>query len=639
MDSEQELKRQLEAALEENARQKKIIDSLVRRVEQDSSHRVDPYAAFQHSVMLADQVREKTEELNTTLHELETINRELSNANQKVERAQQRFVDAIESISDGFALYDKERYLVHSNSRFQRFWLDNDIPLDMPRITLSEVKQLAHSKGLIIKELPYSDLHGGRVFQQKDNRWVQVSERKTSDGGLVMLYTDITLLKEAESARYEATISEKLRQSYQTLEKRVQLRTAQLEDLNKQLSKEVKERRAVQSRLLEAKQEAELANLSKTKFLAAISHDLLQPLNAAQLFLGSLRVQRIGSSASRLVDSLEHSLSDVESLITMLVDISKLDAGTIRADKQPFSLDQLLGNIANEFHQVALQTNVEVRYVPSDIVVYSDSVLLSRIIRNLMSNALRYTESGKVLLGSRRTPNGVRIDVLDTGDGIPKDKQKEIFQEFKRLSPRKAENRTQLGLGLAIVDKIANVLGHQISLESELHKGSRFSIMVPYGIVKTKSAPLVAPKELNGSAILQGSRIWVVDNDNNICEAMSELLTGWGCDVVTADSLSALQLECDIASESVEMLIVDYHLDNGETGLEMARHVHQNRSRPIPTIVLSANRSEELKHEVRDCGYLLLNKPVSPVRLKATIVSQLQSEQNQPSTKVSPSLY
>lgn len=628
--SDEALKRQLEEALLENERQKKIIDSLVRRVEQDNSHRVDPYAAFQHSVVLADKVREKTEELNNTLHELESINRALSLANQKVERAQQRFVDAIESISDGFALYDKDRHLVHSNSRFQQYWLDHDISLDMSSITLAEVKRLAHTKGLIVKELPYSDLHGGRVFQQRDNRWVQVSERRTADGGLVMLYTDITLLKEAESARYEAAISEKLRQSYQTLEKRVQLRTAQLEDLNNQLSKEVTERREIQGRLLEAKQEAELANLSKTKFLAAISHDLLQPLNAAQLFLGSLRAQRLGPPARRLVDSLDHSLSDVESLITMLVDISKLDAGTIRADKQPFALNELLDNIANEFHQIAFESETEVRYVPSKVVIYSDSVLLARIIRNLMTNALRYTESGKVLLGCRRTESGVRIDVLDTGDGIPKDKQKEVFQEFKRLSPRKAENRTQLGLGLAIVDKISGVLGHHISLESELHKGSRFSVLVPYGTVKTTAMPVPKPKELDASAALQGCRIWVVDNDNNICMAMKELLSQWGCDVVTAESLAALQVQCDVSSDSVELLIVDYHLDEGKTGLEVAEHVHLNRPHSVPTILLSANRSETLKQQVRESGYLLVNKPVSPVRLKTTIISQLHSN-SQPS--------
>ncbi len=195
---------------EENRRKQKIIDSLISRVEQGNSHKIDPYGAFQHSVVLAEQVREKTEELNAALVELEETNRQLTQAKRKTERAQQRFLDAIETITDGFALYDNQRRLVYSNSHFRQFWQDNQIPLSQDS-TLGEIKQLAHDSGLIVREYPYDKNLGGRVFQQADNRWMQVSERETADGGLVMLYTDITRIKQAEADRFEAAMAEKSR--------------------------------------------------------------------------------------------------------------------------------------------------------------------------------------------------------------------------------------------------------------------------------------------------------------------------------------------------------------------------------------------------------------------------------------------
>lgn len=620
----------------ENARQKKIIDALIHRVEQGSRQRIDPYGAFQHSVILAEQVREKTEELNTTLRQLEARNHALEEATELAERAQQRFLDAIESISDGFALYDSARRLVYSNSRFRQYWLDNHIPLEHERVTLEQVKQLAHQKGLILREMPYSSRHPsdrqhGRVFLQRDNRWVQVSERPTADGGLVMLYTDITLLKQAESARLQAAMAEKLRRSHQELEVRVQQRTEELQNLNNTLRAEVEERRRIQTRLLETKQEAERANLSKTKFLAAISHDLLQPLNAAQLYLGSLQELILPDRAAHAVSSLDASLSDVESLISMLVDISKLDAGVVKADKHSFTINQLLDTIAAE-SQVAAESKesenqITVRYVSSSATVYSDSQLLARVIRNLMTNALRYTPSGKVLLGCRRLPEGLRIDVCDTGVGIPEDKLSDIFQEFRRLEPQQTHRRTQLGLGLAIVEKIAGVLGHPISVESSVGRGSRFSVLLPYG-VKT---PLVNPMQLldavNRNAVLQGARIWVIDNDANICSAMANILGQWGCEVVTASSRETLSMQRDIQRDGVEVLIVDYHLDSEtETGLDIANHINTYRHQAVPTLVLSANRSEQLQQQSRALGYAIMHKPVAPVRLKSTLMRLLQHD-------------
>ncbi|MDD1793827.1 PAS domain-containing protein [Enterovibrio sp. ZSDZ42] len=856
---QQALEQEIAALKTENARQKKMIDALVRRVEQGGSGQLDAWGAFQHSVVLADQVREKTDELNHALQSIESTNRQLSQAKSQAEKAHQRFIDAIESISDGFALYDPNRELVYSNSHFQRYWRDNAISLNTPALTPEKIRRLAEEHGLIVREA--GENHNGHTIKLHDDRWLQIKERETSDGGMVMLYSDVTQLKLAETARFEAAMAEKsrvlqnmvdnlsqgvlmvshtgdiqvfnqrflamtgfaqtqlngahiealtadspmtlwriglggthppegirvqtlpdgrvievrshamdddgyvntytditqryldakelreteqwlrlitdnvpaliayvgddlryqftnraydqwygfppgellgqhisisrsqskfaalkpyveralsgesvvfeideynasgearyvvksyvpnqsssgkitglfvlnwditerrqnatkLEQAYQTLELRVQERTAQLQALNSQLQDEVEERRVIQERLLETKKEAERANLSKTKFLAAISHDLLQPLNAAQLYLGSLLSHRMSPSARQLVNSLTHSLEDVESLITTLVDISKLDAGVVRADKQSFPVSDLLDNIAHDFSHAAEGSQVEVRYVPSSAYIYSDSQLLARILRNLMTNALRYTSSGKILLGSRRCRDGLRIEVLDTGMGIPEDKKNEIFQEFKRLSTGH-DHHTQLGLGLAIVDKISSVLGHAVTVNSIPEVGARFSVLVPYGAREAQSARNVETLVTDGGVVLQGARVWVVDNDQNICRAMEELLQRWGCEVTTASSLQELQISCDTVQCPVELLIADYHLDNELTGLALAKSINAQRLQPVPTVIVTANRSEELQHHARDCGYLVLHKPISPMRLKMTMVHLLSGE-------------
>ncbi|WP_283131505.1 hybrid sensor histidine kinase/response regulator [Enterovibrio norvegicus] len=868
--NEKELKQRIAALEEENARQKKMIEALVHRVEQGGSPQVDAWGAFQHSVVLADQVRDKTEELNHALQSLESTNRALSQAKSQAEQAHQRFIDAIESISDGFALYGPNRELVYSNSRFERYWKDNAISLDTRSLTPEKIRELAHERGLIVSE-PETN-NNGHTLKLNDNRWLQIKERHTSDGGMVMVYSDITQLKQAETARFEAAMAEKsrllqdmvdnlsqgvllvskegdvqvfnqrfvvisglaqaqlsgarlediregcsitlerigrggayppegirvqtlpdgrvievrshameeegyvntytditqryldakelreteqwlrlitdnvpaliayvgddlhyqftnraydewygyprgeligkhisimrsqskfsalkpyldralsgesvmfeieennasgntryvvksyvpnlssagnitglfvlnwditerrrsaeaLEQAYQTMELRVQERTAQLQTLNDQLQGEVEERRVMQERLLETKKDAEYANLSKTKFLAAISHDLLQPLNAAQLYLGSLLSHRMSPAARKLVDSLTHSLQDVESLITTLVEISKLDAGVVRADKQSFPISDLLDNIADDFSHAAEGSIVEVRYVPCSAYVYTDSQLLARIIRNLMTNALRYTVSGKILLGCRRCTDGLRIEVLDTGVGIPEDKKKEIFQEFKRLTADQELHHTQLGLGLAIVDKIAGVLGHGVSVDSIPSRGSRFSVFVPYGnrsIYSPRSIEALVP---DAGVVLQGARVWVIDNDPNICHAMEELLQRWGCEVVTACSLQELQISCDTVQAPVELLIVDYHLDTEMTGLALAQHINTQRLQPVPTVIVTANRSEALQQQARDFGYLVQHKPVSPMRLKITLVHLLNGEKGEGTGQLHP---
>lgn len=425
--------------------------------------------------------------------------------------------------------------------------------------------------------------------------------------GIFVLIRDITERRRTAEA---------LHQAYQHLEVRVRERTAELTSLNQQLLREIEERRTAEARLREAKQDADRANLSKTKFLAAVSHDLLQPLNAARLFTSALQEQP--SSSPALVRNVSNSLDDVENLLGTLVDISKLDAGVIKADVAPFALSDLLDNLAAEYAHIADTEGLRLDYVPCSLKVRSDIQLLARILRNLLSNAIRYTPRGRVLLGCRRRGKRLLIEVWDTGIGIAADKRGEIFQEFKRGDVQRPDQDRGLGLGLAIVEKIAGILGHRIAVRSTPGKGSVFSIEVP----RSKRGPrsrIVAPPLEPFVERLQGARIWVLDNDAAICAGMRTLLEQWGCEVVTALSEADLARQVATDHAGADLLIADYHLDNDRNGVDAVAAINARRATPLPALMITANYSNELKQQVRALGHSLLNKPVRPMKLKAAI--------------------
>jgi CheY-like chemotaxis protein len=256
--------------------------------------------------------------------------------------------------------------------------------------------------------------------------------------------------------------------------------------------------------------------------------------------------------------------------------------------------------------------------------VHSDSVLLARVLRNFLSNAFRYTENGKVLLGCRRQGDYVSIEVWDNGVGIAKEKINEIFQEFKRLKSSKVAFRNGLGLGLAIVDKIAKVLEHSIKVDSIHGKGSMFSIKVPIGKIDLLPTSQSLPSQILHNTILAQRTVWVIDNDANICEGMARLLGGWDCTVITAISLEHLEQKVDIYQDHADILIVDYHLDDDITGFSVAKVINEGRKSLIPTLMITANYSKTLKKEVEKTGILLLNKPVKPMKLKTSMLHLLR---------------
>ena len=451
----------------------------------------------------------------------------------------------------------------------------------------------------------------------EDGRVIAIKSHLIPGGGNVNTYQDVT-----EQRR----TAEALKNAYKHMEQRVHERTVELSALNHQLRIEIDERALAEQSLLEAKREAEDANISKTKFMTAASHELLQPLNAARLFATALMDYDLPESMVKLVNSLSYSLSDVESLLGTLVDISKLEAGIVEPILDYFPVNELMRNLANEFEKQAARAGLEFSFVPCNISVYSDSQLLARILRNFLSNAIRYTDKGRILLGCRRREDCLEIQVWDTGVGVPSDQLKEIFLEFKRVNAKKQREDKGLGLGLAIVDKLSTVLNHEIKLQSILGKGSVFSVCVPYAgeTEYTFVEEDVRPESQQDP--LTGKRILVVDNDWAICEGMALVLANWGCEVVSAQSLDDLRNKPELLDPAPDALVLDYHLDDDTTGLEAELIVRERLSTSLPTVMITANYSNELRQQVKELGFHLLNKPIKPLKLKSVLVYLLSEK-------------
>ncbi|WP_017937393.1 NahK/ErcS family hybrid sensor histidine kinase/response regulator [Zestomonas thermotolerans] len=423
------------------------------------------------------------------------------------------------------------------------------------------------------------------------------------------------LLKPDEDGLVEgfvADITERIQaqQRLQTLndelEQRVAERTRELEALNQQLR--------------EARDAAEAANLSKDKYLAAASHDLLQPLNAARLLVSTLRERPLPEAERTLVERTHLALEGAEELLTDLLEISKLDQSAIKADIDTVCVDELLVPLASEFQSVAQSAGLQLRVrIPKQLAVRTDMRLLTRILRNFLSNACRYTERGGVLLAARRRGTRLRLEVWDTGMGIPADQLQAIFLEFSRLDSGRAAERKGVGLGLAIVDRIAGILDCPVQVRSQLGRGSVFSIEVPLAqtVLPGPRAEAVL-RPVTGDP-LPGRRLLVIDNEESILHSMAALLGQWGCEVVTAVDAATAVRELD--GRVPEVILVDYHLDHGETGCTALKELRKHFGQ-VPAVMITADRSDECRRALQSIGVPLLNKPVKPGKLRA-VLSQL----------------
>ena len=621
-----ELLAQVAQLQQDNHKLARINAALIERIESGVTQGNNPYTTFQHSVVLAEQVRERTDALNQAMAELKASNHLLINARLRAETLRGEQVAAQKA-------QESERWirLITDHVPALIGYLNADLVYEFTNKVYEE--WYCWPRGMMLGQ-SLREVHSEQHCQRLDayvaralageSVTFEFAETNINNQERYMLRSYVpNLLASGEVVGIFVLIrditerrrtAEALHQAYQHLEQRVAQRTSELTALNDQLLKEIDERRRMETRLREAKLEAEQANLSKTKFLAAVSHDLLQPLNAARLFTSAL----LERPSEQLVRNVSNSLEDVENLLGTLVDISKLDAGVIKADIAPFALSELLDNLAAEYTELARSEGLELHFVGCSALVRSDIQLLARILRNLLSNAIRYTYKGRVVLGCRRQHQRLSIQVWDSGMGIAEERLEEIFQEFKRGDVQRPDQDRGLGLGLAIVEKIAGILGHRISVKSWPGQGSMFSVEVPLSATAPKSLPMLAMSEPMLER-LQGARVWVLDNDVAICAGMRTLLEGWGCRVITALSEQDLARQVDNYHAEADLLIADYHLDDDQNGVDAVARINARRASAIPALMITANYSNELKQQIRELGHTLMHKPVRPMKLKTAM--------------------
>lgn len=433
------------------------------------------------------------------------------------------------------------------------------------------------------------------------------------DGVFEGFVADITERKQAQ---------QRLQQLNDELERRVAARTYELLESNRNLQRQIEERERIELALREARDAAEAANRSKDKYLAAASHDLLQPLNAARLLISTLRERELPSAEHNLVERSHLALEGAEDLLADLLDISKLDQAAIKPDVDVYRLEELLAPLASEFDSVASSSGLRLRVHITDCAVRTDFRLLTRILRNFLSNACRYTDRGGVLLGARRRGAFVELQVWDSGRGIAADQLDKIFLEFNQLEIGRAAERKGVGLGLAIVERIARMLGYPVQVRSLPGRGSVFGIRVPLAEKLSLRQVLAVAQPVLGNP-LPGRRLLVIDNEVGILHSMDALLGQWGCEVVTAvDLAEALQ---KLQGRAPEVILVDFHLDHGVLGCQVIQQLRDEFSRPIPALIISADRSDACRRDLQALGAPLLNKPVKPGKLRA-VLSQLLME-------------
>ena len=371
------------------------------------------------------------------------------------------------------------------------------------------------------------------------------------------------------------------------------------------------------------KEKAESANLAKTQFLAAASHDLRQPLHAISLFLDVLEDRSSDSEQMMIIDKIKKSSTALENLLESLLDISKLDASAITVKKTSFDIQRLFNVLENEFKPIALEENLKIRFVPTSLWVNTDRQLLERILRNLISNAISYTKKGRIMVGCRRTTDSVIISVCDTGIGIAADKTSIIFEEFQQVDNHGRDRSNGLGLGLSIVARLVDLLKAQLTLHSKPGQGSIFSVKLArssaYEMTQAENSSLIIKSDLTGTTIL------IIEDEEEIRHALNLLLSGWGCnilEIVSAEEVNQKKLTRD----KPDVILADYRLQHLETGVDVIHAIHDfYQDKTIPAAIITGDTAPDRIKEAQESGFQILYKPVSGGKLRALLNYLLQS--------------
>lgn len=393
----------------------------------------------------------------------------------------------------------------------------------------------------------------------------------------------------------------------------------QVRERTDELTRTLRKLERTNEELVRAKELAELANRSKTRFLAACGHDILQPLNAARLSASALADVQTSDDGVRLSRQVDRALGTIEALLKTLLDISKLDAGVVKPEPGPVALGELLADLESDFGPLVERKGLKFVVIPTSAWVETDPVMLRRIVQNLVSNAVRYTQSGGVLVGVRTRGDDVRIDVVDTGPGIPRDQHDLIFDEFHRGDRAVHDGEVGLGLGLSIVQRLVATLGHDVTLKSVVGRGSTFSVTLPR-VAPPAPVPLEAlmTGSLQGFG-LSGAFIAVVENDETVREATASLIERWSCTVASAPSTDELVALVEAHGQRPDVILADFHLDHDRTGLEAIERLRTRFAAAIPAIVVTADYSGDTARLVQAAGVELIKKPVKPAELRALL--------------------
>lgn len=511
---------------------------------------------------------------------------------------------AIDYLPQGIAVFDAGLRLVVSNRRYNLLLA---LPEDLtrPGAALFDIALFLSERGdmgpgdparLAIERINLLTEAPMTVTQRLGNagQSLEFHSSRLSNGGLVISFSDVTARVKAERELERVNFS---------LEGRVEERTADLTRVNAEL--EV------------ARAKADAANHDKTRFLAAASHDLLQPLNAARLYTSTL-IERAKSTAfAELATSIEASLTAVEEIMSALLDISRIDSGALKPAPAPVAAQDLLRKAEVEFAPLAREHDVTLRIVKTATTVMADRSLVGRIVQNLVSNAIKYTPAGgKVLVGLRRRGNRLRLDVIDTGIGFNRDQHRLVFAEFSRLD-RAARMAQGLGLGLSIVQRLVTAMDLTLELDSKEGRGSRFSLYLPV-VRNARPAQGEAWPMAESNVGTLNLKVLCVDNEKAILEAMQGLLEHWGCDVRVALSLKQIDRERLLEGWYPDLVLMDYHLDQ-TSGLDAIEWLRHNLGGHLPAALVTADRSPAVRALAEDRGILVVTKPVKPAALRATI--------------------
>jgi two-component system, sensor histidine kinase len=366
------------------------------------------------------------------------------------------------------------------------------------------------------------------------------------------------------------------------------------------------------------KEAAELANIAKSRFLASASHDLRQPVHALGMFVGALRVCEMGDEARRLVDHIERSVSATDSLFGSLLDISRLDAGIIQSHPCAFPIQALLERVCDDYTADADRKGVRLVLCPCSAIVESDPVLIERILRNIVSNAVRYTDHGRILVGCRRGAM-ISVDVWDTGRGIPSEHQENVFQEFYQLGNPERDRTKGLGLGLAIVRRLTALLDCPLGLRSVPGRGSVFKLGIPQAFPAISPLALPLPGLEPGSATAGSGLVLVLDDELAIQEAMRSLLESWGFTVITAGSFAEMLGQIATCPDRPALIICDYRLRGQENGISVIQWLQSEYNEDIPAMLITGDSAPDRLKEAQESGFVLLHKPVANSRLRAAI--------------------